>query len=87
MKTKYIALPNLVADKLLFQEFIQHACTAENLGQALVQALQNKTAIEQECYAIHEKISLNASHKAAQCIDVLLANKSQQSKLTAANHA
>jgi lipid-A-disaccharide synthase len=39
VKVPHIALPNLLAGRAVVPEFIQHAATAENLGQALLACL------------------------------------------------
>lgn len=51
INVKYLAMPNLLADKVIFPEFIQHRATAENLAQAAIDLLTNparQTEIKRE---------------------------------------
>lgn len=42
VKLKYISLANLIMDRGLFKELLQHSCTPELIGQELEQLLHNK---------------------------------------------
>ena len=46
LKIKYISLANLIMDKGLFKELIQHNCSPEKLSAELDQLLHNKEYIE-----------------------------------------
>ena len=39
LKTKYVSLPNILADQALVKEFLQQDCTPENLSQEVLQLL------------------------------------------------
>ncbi|MHB8520271.1 MAG: lipid-A-disaccharide synthase [Limisphaerales bacterium] len=41
VKTKYLAMPNLLADEPVYPEFIQHAATPENIAQAALGLLHD----------------------------------------------
>lgn len=71
IKTPYIALPNLLAGKMLVPEFIQQAATPENLGHAIFSYLQNPQQVEYlttEFTTLHRQLRLNASQRAAEAI-------------------
>jgi lipid-A-disaccharide synthase len=73
IKVKYIALVNLIMDKVVVKELIQNELTAENLRHELNELLTNNTKIEQvkkdyaELKALLSKGG-NASFKAATSI-------------------
>ena len=71
VKTPYIALPNLLANRLLVPEFIQEQVTPENLGAALLNFLDSPervTQLEQAFTAIHHELRRDASRQAAQAV-------------------
>ena len=75
VKTDYIALPNLLADKALVPEFIQHEATPEKLCDALVPLLASDAVYHRQTEAfldIHRQLRQNASEKAAQAVLELL---------------
>ncbi|NVK24244.1 MAG: lipid-A-disaccharide synthase [Gammaproteobacteria bacterium] len=73
VKTEFFTLPNLLAQKMLVPELIQHDMTVERMVKELSPLLENEQLeIKQEYLAIHEQIRLNASEKAAECIWQLL---------------
>jgi lipid-A-disaccharide synthase len=50
-KVQYVAMPNLLAERLVFPEFIQEAATPDNLAQAglmLLEDLERRKAIKRE---------------------------------------
>jgi lipid-A-disaccharide synthase len=51
VKIKYIALPNLIMDRLIVKELIQHDCTKQNITAALQQQLDAPEIIRED-YAI-----------------------------------
>lgn len=74
VKTDYFTLPNLLAQKMLVPELIQHDMTVERMVNELTPLLQGESAVEkrsqikQQYTEIHEQIRLNASQKAAESI-------------------
>lgn len=73
IEIKYIALVNLIMDKPVVKELIQHDLTVENLIQELKELLFNKEKInqlQQDYETLHQKLSTNesASAKAAKII-------------------
>jgi lipid-A-disaccharide synthase len=76
LKSRYVALPNLLADKMLVPELLQDQANLENLSTALEKALCDKNFREQQVkafYALHEAIRCDASATAAKAIMELLA--------------
>ncbi len=84
VRTPYLALPNLLANRLLVPEFIQDQVTPDNLGQALLDFLdcpERVTQLEQVFTSIHHELRRDASRQAAQAVLELIngtipANKS-----------
>jgi lipid-A-disaccharide synthase len=75
IKTKFIALPNLLANKLLVPEFIQEQATVENLGNALLKCLVETRFIAsliEEFTELHKQMRCNASEQAAKVVLSLL---------------
>lgn len=77
VKVKYISLVNLIMDKLVVKEFIQHDMNAENLTRELNELLHNSERLDQikKGYTSLKKILSekgNASAKAAASIVKLL---------------
>lgn len=77
VKVKYISLVNLIMDKLVLKEFIQHDMNAENLSKELNELLHNSERLDQlkKDYASLKEILSekgNASAKAAASIVQLL---------------
>jgi lipid-A-disaccharide synthase len=69
--TPFIALPNLLANKMLVPEFIQEKATPENLGAALLNYLQDAEQVKKvtdEFNALHLLMRRDASAQAAQAI-------------------
>ena len=70
VSVKYISLVNLIMDKLVVKELIQHNLTPENLEKELEEILHNKEIKEQimkDYYSLKELLGKggNASTKAA----------------------
>lgn len=68
VKTDFIALPNLLANKALVKEFIQEEATPEALAKDVLSWLDNPSkshALVEEFNAIHDSLRQNASEKAA----------------------
>ncbi len=74
VKTPYIALPNLLSNKLLVPEFIQDAATSENLTAAVLELfncpLERK--LEDEFLALHDSLRLDSGMLAAAAIEELI---------------
>lgn len=79
LKVPYISQPNLLANEGLVPEFIQHEVTAENLSQALLNAL-NEALDENKKHQyrvsrfqeIHENLRRNAAETGAKAIQNLM---------------
>ncbi|AAP95737.1 lipid-A-disaccharide synthase [[Haemophilus] ducreyi] len=85
IKTKYISLPNLLADDMLVPELIQDECNPENLawylGNYLADDIDNKkqqNELKQRFTDLHKMIQCDADSKAAQAVIDLLANSDDQ---------
>lgn len=50
IKVKYISLPNLITNKKIVQELIQHDCTVENINNSLSE-IENKKDIYKEMFS------------------------------------
>lgn len=75
LKSKYIALPNLLEDSMLVPEVLQDNATIENLSNALEQALCDSTFREQQInafYRLHKHIRCDANATAARAVMELL---------------
>ena len=67
----YVGLPNILAGKFVVPEFIQDDATPENLAQALLNFLADKTtcaAISETFREIHLQLKQNTAEKAATAI-------------------
>ena len=79
VKTKYVSLPNLLADEMLVPELIQEDCNPTNLAEKLSQYLsEDKSAVQtrhvllQRFAELHQMIQCNADQQAAQAVIDLL---------------
>ena len=79
VKSRYISLPNLLADEMLVPELIQQDCSAEKLAAALSpylatteSAVQNRHHLIQRFTALHQLIQCDADKQAAQAVIDLL---------------
>lgn len=75
VKTAYISLPNLLANKILVPEFIQDDATVKNLSCELLKYFTNPELVENlksEFMRLHEIMRCNASEKAAEAVVELL---------------
>ncbi len=71
LKTPYVALANLLSGKMLAPEFLQQACRAELMGQAMVDLLDDPQQREEigKCYQqIHRHLRRNAAERAADLV-------------------
>ena len=77
LKTPWVSLPNLLAQKTLVKERLQQAASAEQLASDLEQLLGSPRAAEKQrmtFYAIHQQLQQNASQTAAKAIQELTGN-------------
>ena len=79
VKTKYVSLPNLLADEMLVPELIQEDCNPTNLAEKLSlylsedkNAVQNRHVLLQRFAELHQMIQCNADQQAAQAVIDLL---------------
>ena len=79
VKTKYISLPNLLADEMLVPELIQDDCHPTKLTEKLSlylsedkSAVQNRYVLLQRFAELHQMIQCNADQQAAQAVIDLL---------------
>ncbi len=75
VKLSYIALPNLLAGKVIVSEFIQDNATPEKLSSALLQLLSpdfDRASLVEKFKEIHLSLRKNASEVAAKAIQGVL---------------
>ncbi|WP_026959491.1 lipid-A-disaccharide synthase [Aliagarivorans taiwanensis] len=73
VKTKYAALPNLLADDMLVQEYIQDDCTPEQLSAELLHLFkQDNRALLARFEELHQTIRRDADERAAAAVAELL---------------
>lgn len=75
LKTPFVALPNLLAQKMLVPERLQAQATAVQLAQDLMMALQDKKhrdQLQKEFAVLHEQLRCGAGDRAAKAIGELL---------------
>ena len=78
--TKFVALPNVLADRALVPELLQSAATADAMVAALQAQLANTAETEsllREFGRIHQSLRLDFSARAAQAIAELLREKAK----------
>ncbi len=78
IKVDYIALPNLLAKKLLVPEFIQDKANVENLSQALFYYLNNPDVVsklEKEFLVLHQQLRCHASKQAVDAVLKILSTQ------------
>ncbi|WP_415902049.1 lipid-A-disaccharide synthase [Neptuniibacter sp. QD29_5] len=78
VKSKFISLPNLLADEALVPEILQDQVKPEVLGPAVLKSLQDseyKAYLRDKFSAIHKQLHQDADEKAADAIEVLLKDK------------
>ncbi|QIA63971.1 lipid-A-disaccharide synthase [Vibrio astriarenae] len=76
LKTKYVSLPNILADAPLVKEFLQDECTVENLYTEVKQLLDgdNQPLID-KFTEMHQWIRKDADKQAADAVLNLIGNK------------
>ena len=82
VKTKYISLPNLLADEMLVPEMIQEDCEPQKLAEQLSQylgddesAVKSRSVLIQRFTELHKLIQCDADSQAAQAVIDLLEQK------------
>ncbi|WP_415882442.1 lipid-A-disaccharide synthase [Neptuniibacter sp. QD72_48] len=78
VKSKFISLPNLLADEALVPEILQDQVKPEVLGPAVLKSLQDseyKAYLRDKFSAIHKQLHQDADEKAADAIEALLKDK------------
>ncbi|MCF7531081.1 lipid-A-disaccharide synthase [Pseudomonas petrae] len=68
VKSPYVSLPNLLAQRLLVPELLQDAATAEALAQTLLPLLDNGDSQTAGFDAIHRTLRRDASNQAAEAV-------------------
>ena len=71
VKTKYIGLPNLLADELLVPELIQHAATPEMIAAEISHYLDypaHVTALQTRFSDIHQSLRMNSARAVADSV-------------------
>lgn len=80
LKTKWVSLPNLLAQKALVHERLQGQATVSQLTEDLHQLLSQPAIAEEQTqafYAIHQQLKCDASKQAAKAIANLLSKQSK----------
>jgi len=71
LKTPYVSLPNLLANKPLVPELIQQAATVEAISAALLKALRDDTGnrdLQEQYRNLHQQLRCHAGDRAAQTV-------------------
>lgn len=71
LKTPYVAIANLLSERMLAPEFLQEQCQAETMGPALLDLLndpQRREEIAQNYQQIHQRLRQNSAARAAEII-------------------
>ncbi|KEI72072.1 lipid-A-disaccharide synthase [Endozoicomonas elysicola] len=71
VKVKYVALPNLLADKALVPEILQDDATPENLRDAMKKAVEDRDyrrSLQLSFTKVHQKLKQNASRLAFEAV-------------------
>lgn len=79
VKTEWISLPNLIAQEGLVPELIQEAASAEAIAARLGEMLDDasgREALEARFAAMHAGLQRDASRRAAEAIEALVAGRS-----------
>lgn len=77
VKTPFVSLPNLLANKMLVEELIQEKANVASLLPALENILNNEknTLIKEEFTRLHQSIRCGGDEKAAAAVNALLINQ------------
>ena len=69
LKTAYVSLPNILADKELVKEFLQENCTPENLTAEVTRLMSDKgQQMQQAFHEMHQWIRKDADAQAAKAV-------------------
>ncbi|MPW27402.1 lipid-A-disaccharide synthase [Agarivorans sp. B2Z047] len=69
VNAKFAALPNLLADKMIVQEYVQEDCTSDNIVAELSRLLESDNSkLIDKFTELHQQIRCDADHKAAQAV-------------------
>lgn len=71
LKIPHVAIANLLAERPLAPEFLQDDCRPENLGEALLELLEDaarRQEIATDYLEIHQRLRCNAAERAAEAI-------------------
>ncbi|PZW83654.1 lipid-A-disaccharide synthase [Pseudomonas sp. 2848] len=75
VKSPYVSLPNLLAQRLLVPELLQHAATSEALAQTLAPLVKDGTQQTDSFDQIHRTLRRDASNQAADAVLALLKDR------------
>ncbi|QWA27553.1 lipid-A-disaccharide synthase [Pseudomonas sp. RC3H12] len=75
VKSPYVSLPNLLAQRLLVPELLQHAATSEALAQTLAPLVKDGTLQTDSFDQIHRTLRRDASNQAADAVLALLKDR------------
>jgi len=82
LKTAYVSLPNLLANRLLVPELLQQQATPKAISQHVVEKMQSheyRNSIKEEFTQLHSDLKCNADVIAAKAIKQLLDEKNEKS--------
>lgn len=69
LKTAYVSLPNILADKLLVKEFLQEECTPENLANEVTRLMTDEgKEMQMAFHEMHQWIRKDADTQAAKAV-------------------
>lgn len=80
LHTRWVALPNIVANRRVVPEYLQSQATAETLARTMLsqlQSVQNNDILYKEYAEIHESLRHSASERSAEVIVELLNRRGQ----------
>lgn len=68
LKTKYVSLPNILADELLVKELLQENCTPQALAAEVERLMQSPNEQKQRFEELHQMIRKDADTQAAKAV-------------------
>lgn len=82
IKTPFVALPNLLANKLLVPELLQDEASAENIAAKVLERLPVRAGelLEVSFSELHSQLKLNASEEAAEAVSRLIEGEERGNK-------
>ena len=75
VKSPYVSLPNLLAQRLLVPELLQDAATSEALAQTVAPLISNGAQQTESFDQIHRTLRRDASNQAAEAVLALLGDR------------